>query len=213
MFFKDRRDAGEKLISSLLPYQKAAHTLVLGLARGGVVVADAVAKGLSLPLNVVVPRKIGAPWQKELAIGAIAEGGQVFLNERLIQILGVPQEYLEAEIAHEQQVALERIKRFRKNLPLPDLKGWQVLLVDDGIATGATMLAVIESMRKLGAKKIIVAVPTSSVDAYNAVESSADEVISLIVDPAFQAVGQYYDSFDQTEDDEVIKLLQNSQKQ
>ena len=213
MFFKDRRDAGEKLISSLLPYQKAAHTLVLGLARGGVVVADAVAKGLSLPLNVVVPRKIGAPWQKELAIGAIAEGGQVFLNERLIQILGVPQKYLEAEIAHEQQVALERIKRFRKNLPLPDLKGWQVLLVDDGIATGATMLAVIESMRKLGAKKIIVAVPTSSVDAYNAVESSADEVISLIVDPAFQAVGQYYDSFDQTEDDEVIKLLQNSQKQ
>ena len=208
MFFKDRRDAGEKLISSLLPYQKAAHTLVLGLARGGVVVADAVAKGLSLPLNVVVPRKIGAPWQKELAIGAIAEGGQVFLNERLIQILGVPQEYLEAEIAHEQQVALERIKRFRKNLPLPDLKGWQVLLVDDGIATGATMLAVIESMRKLGAKKIIVAVPTSSVDAYNAVESSADEVISLIVDPAFQAVGQYYDSFDQTEDDEVINILQ-----
>jgi len=213
MFFKDRRDAGEKLISSFLPYQKAAHTLVLGLARGGVVVADAVAKGLSLPLNVVVPRKIGAPWQKELAIGAIAEGGQVFLNERLIQILGVPQKYLEAEIAHEQQVALERIKRFRKNLPLPDLKGWQVLLVDDGIATGATMLAVIESMRKLGAKKIIVAVPTSSVDAYNAVESSADEIVSLIVDPAFQAVGQYYDSFDQTEDDEVIKLLQNSQKQ
>jgi len=208
MFFKDRRDAGEKLISSLLPYQKAAHTLVLGLARGGVVVADAVAKGLSLPLNVVVPRKIGAPWQKELAIGAIAEGGQVFLNERLIQILGVPQEYLEAEIAHEQQVALERIKRFRKNLPLPDLKGWQVLLVDDGIATGATMLAVIESMRKLGAKKIIVAVPTSSVDAYNAVESSADEIVSLIVDPAFQAVGQYYDSFDQTEDDEVINILQ-----
>ena len=208
MFFKDRRDAGEKLISSFLPYQKAAHTLVLGLARGGVVVADAVAKGLSLPLNVVVPRKIGAPWQKELAIGAIAEGGQVFLNERLIQILGVPQKYLEAEIAHEQQVALERIKRFRKNLPLPDLKGWQVLLVDDGIATGATMLAVIESMRKLGAKKIIVAVPTSSVDAYNAVESSADEVISLIVDPAFQAVGQYYDSFDQTEDDEVINILQ-----
>jgi len=208
MFFKDRRDAGEKLISSLLPYQKAAHTLVLGLARGGVVVADAVAKGLSLPLNVVVPRKIGAPWQKELAIGAIAEGGQVFLNERLIQILGVPQKYLEAEIAHEQQVALERIKRFRKNLPLPDLKGWQVLLVDDGIATGATMLAVIESMRKLGAKKIIVAVPTSSVDAYNAVESSADEIVSLIVDPAFQAVGQYYDSFDQTEDDEVINILQ-----
>jgi len=120
----------------------------------------------------------------------------------------VPQKYLEAEIAHEQQVALERIKRFRKNLPLPDLKGWQVLLVDDGIATGATMLAVIESMRKLGAKKIIVAVPTSSVDAYNAVESSADEIVSLIVDPAFQAVGQYYDSFDQTEDDEVINILQ-----
>ncbi len=208
MFFKDRHDAGEKLVSSLLPYQKAAHTLVLGLARGGVVVAEAVAKGLSLPLNVVVPRKIGAPWQKELAIGAIAESGQVFLNERLIQILGVPQKYLEEEIAHEQQVALERIKRFRKNLPLPDLNDWQVLLVDDGIATGATMLAVIESMRKLGAKKVVVAVPTSSVDAYKAVESSADEVVSLIVDPDFQAVGQYYDTFDQTSDDEVIRLLQ-----
>lgn len=212
MIFKDRRDAGKKLISSLLPYQSAKDTLVLGLARGGVVVADEVARGLFLPLNVVVPRKIGAPANKELAIGAIAEEGVVLLNKQLIEWIGVSDQYLEQEINAQQQVADLRLKSFRKDQALPALKNWTVILADDGIATGATMLAVIESMKKLGAKKIVVAVPTCSNEAYNRVKKRVDEVISLIVDEDFQAVGQYYDTFDQTDDSQVVEILASYSK-
>jgi len=213
MFFKDRRDAGEKLVSSLLLYKEAKNTVVLGLARGGLAVSTVVAKKLSLPLSVVVPRKLGAPGNKELAIGAIAEGNVVLLNEKLIHYLQVSPQYLEKEIAEQQTVAADRLKRFRKVAPLPSLKDWQVILVDDGIATGATMLAVIESMRKAGVKKIIVAVPTASTSAFKMVEEKADEVISLIVDEDFQAVGQYYDDFDQVEDTEVIDILKENKRE
>ena len=212
MIFKDRRDAGEKLISSLMGYKKAKNTVVLGLARGGVPVAAEVAAALVLPLSVVVPRKIGAPGNKELAVGAIAEGGVVLLNERLIQMLQVSPHYLEREIANQEAVAKERLELFRKVAPLPPLKGWQVILVDDGIATGATMLAVIESMRKLEVKKIIVAVPTASTAAFKQMEIKADEVVSLLVDEDFQAVGQYYERFDQTEDQEVLSILKSSKQ-
>jgi len=207
--FKDRHDAGEKLASAVQHYRHAKETLILGLARGGVPVAAEVAKKLSLPLNVVVPRKIGSPDNKELAIGALAEGDVVLLNEQLIRMLGVSKQYIQKEAAAQAAIAKERLALFRQASPLPPLKNWQVILVDDGIATGATMLAVIESMRKAGVKKIIVAAPTASTSAYKLMQAKADEVICLIVDPYFQAVGQYYQHFDQTDDTEVIDILQH----
>lgn len=160
--FKDRRDAGRLLAQALQKYKNHKDAVVLGLARGGVVVAYEVANALSLPLNVIAPRKIGAPGMPELAIGSIMDTGEVIFNKAIIQMLNVSLNYLEKEIELEKQKAQQRINLYRQYAPLPNLQDKTVILVDDGIATGATMLVAIQGMRKAQVKHVVVAVPVAS---------------------------------------------------
>lgn len=208
--FKDRYEAGQQLASSLKNYESRDHVIVLGLARGGVEVAVEVAKALHLPLNVLVPRKIGAPGNPELALGAVAEHGEGVFNSSIIQLLGVSRQYLAQEVEKEKKRAEQRLALYRQYAPLPELKDHLVILVDDGVATGATMLASIQAMRHAQVKKIVVAVPVSSTEALRLMEKAADEVVCLLSSDDFGSVSLYYRHFDQTSDEEVIHLLKES---
>lgn len=212
MYFYDRHEAGRLLAEKLTAYQGQENTLVLGLARGGVVVAYEVAKALSLPLNVVVPRKVGAPGNPELGLGSIMEDGDGVFNASIIRMLGVSQTYLKKEIEKEKQLAHQRLTLYRKNVPMPEIKGHTIILVDDGVATGSTMLASIKFMRKAEAAKIVVAAPVSASDSMALMEEAADEVVCLYVPYDFGAVGMFYDNFGQTEDEEVVQLLVEAKK-
>jgi putative phosphoribosyl transferase len=207
MLFQDRKDAGRQLSLQLLKYKNKPDTIVLGLARGGVVTAAEVASLLHLPLNVIVVRKIGAPGNEELAIGAIAEHGDGFFNHHLIGLLGVSSDYLKKEIERQKRILKERLSLYRgKSLSLP-LKDKTVILVDDGIATGASMRVAIASMREAGVKKIVLAVPVAAPDSLKKISDAVDETMCLSTPAFFEAVGSFYRIFDQTTDEEVIQLL------
>jgi putative phosphoribosyl transferase len=212
MLFSDRREAGRMLAAKLSQYKGEKDTLILGLARGGVVVAYEVSKALSLPLNVVVPRKIGAPGNPELALGSIMENGAGVFNQSIIRILGVSQNYIAREVEKEKALAHQRLVLYRQYAPLPDVKNQTVILVDDGIATGSTMLASVKAMRQEEAKSIVVAVPVASEDALQLMKEAADDVICLYSREYFVGVGMYYRNFGQTDDAEVVELLKEANK-
>lgn len=208
MYFASRQEAGERLGRFLLGRGVAAD-VVLGLPRGGVVVAAGVARELKLPLDVLVVRKIGHPLQPEFAVGALAEPDAVFLNEKSLREFPVSRAGLDKIIAQEKIQMGEYRRRFHLH-DIPVLEGKAVLLVDDGLATGATAEAAAISARKQNAKKIIVAAPVASTNAVERLRRLADAVEVLSEDPDFQAVGQFYDSFLPTEDAEVISLLREA---
>ena len=210
MIFKDRIDAGAKLTKKLSAYKNKPDTIILGLPRGGVVTAYEVARVLSLPLDILVPRKIGAPTNPELAIGAITEDGSRILDKKLVKMLKVDEEYLREESKAQQEEAQRRLKTYRKDRPLLSLKGKTVIIIDDGIATGATMKAAISSAKAKKAAKIIVAVPVGPPETINAIKLLVDTVICLTIPEAFAAVGSFYEMFAQTSDEEVIALLEKS---
>lgn len=210
MIFQDRRDAGKKLVPSLKKYAHQPDTVVIGLPRGGVVTAYEVAAGLHLPLDVIFPRKVGAPFNPELAIGAVTETGEGVFNESLIEGLRIPSEYIQETIQKEKKTAQERLNIYRKKCPKIPLEGKSVIIVDDGLATGATMKAAIQSIKAEGADRIIVAVPVAPQDTYQEIKELVDEIIVLHAPSYFMAVGQFYHTFDQTENDEVVALLQKS---
>jgi putative phosphoribosyl transferase len=207
MLFKDRRDAGRQLVPALSKYKDQPDVLVLGLARGGVVTAHEVALGLGVPLNVIVVRKVGAPGNEELALGAITEHGEGIFNEHLIGILAVSQEYLQREVERQKKILKERLALYRGNAPAPSIDGKIVILVDDGIATGASMRVAIKSVQEAGAKKIVLAVPVAAPDSLRKIQKEVDEVFCLSSPVFFEAVGAFYKQFDQTTDQEVIHLL------
>jgi putative phosphoribosyl transferase len=212
MLFYDRHEAGRLLAKKLSPYKEKQETLVLGLARGGLVVAYEIAKELCLPLNVVTPRKIGAPNNPELALGSIMENGEGVFNSSIIHLLGVSHAYINQEIEKEKKRAQQRLALYRQSTPLPEIKQQTIILVDDGIATGSTMLASIKAMRQAEARCIIVAVPVSSTDSLKLIEQAADEVVCLHSREDFVGVGMYYHLFTQTEDQEVVQLLKEANK-
>jgi putative phosphoribosyl transferase len=208
MDFQDRREAGLKLAEKLESYHGQPETVVVGLARGGVVVAHAVAKALNLPLDVIIIRKVGAPHNEELAIGAIDEEGHGVFNDDIIQHLGIHSAYVKEEVERQKKVAQERATLYRGGGKRIELKGKTVLLVDDGIATGASMRAAIYALRQKGAKKIVMAVPVAPPDSLKSLSVEADETVCLYAPSFFSAVGEFYRDFDQTSDQEVMKLLQ-----
>ncbi|MBI2640664.1 MAG: endolytic transglycosylase MltG [Candidatus Sungbacteria bacterium] len=207
MIFKNRREAGEKLAQALAKYKTAADTIILALPRGGVVVGYEVSKELGLPLDIVVPRKIGAPGNPEYAVGAITETGEGVFNED--ETRHIDQEWLVREIEKEKKEAERRLKLYRGDKPYPDVTGRIVILVDDGIATGFTMRAAIKSVRVKNPQKIIVAVPHGAADSLAQLRKEADEVIALEEPEWYGAVGAFYEEFGQTSDEEVIALLQD----
>lgn len=207
--FSDRIEAGKKLAERMQKLKNQKDTLILGLPRGGVVIAAEVAKALHLPLDVTCPRKIGAPHNPEYAIGAITETGQGIFDEEAIVSLGVSQKYLDQEVARQKQIAENRLKLFRKDLPPRNLKNKTVILIDDGLATGSTMKAAIESVKFEGAKAIVVAIPVAPVSTLQEMEPLVDQIICLSSPPLFYAIGQFYEEFPQVDDEEVVELLKS----
>ncbi len=209
--FVDRQDAGQKLAKALGAY-KGQNVLVIGLPRGGVVVAYEVALYLGAALDVIAPRKVGAPFNPELALGAVTETGEGYFNDHLISSLGVSKSYIEKESQKEQAVAKRRLELFRRGKPPLNCKDRLVIIVDDGLATGATMKAAIHSIKNQKPKKLIVAVPVSPPDTASEISQMCDDFIALATPWQFQAVGQFYEHFPQTEDEEVLNLLKQSIK-
>ena len=205
VMFASREDAGLKL-GRCLQDQGVRTDLVLGLPRGGVVVAAAVARILHLPLDVLIVRKIGHPRQREFAVGALAENGVIVLDEGVIGANTVIRAELEAVIQEEKDRLAGYLARFHPE-GVPALAGKAVLLVDDGLATGATTEAAVLSVRKQSARTVVVAAPVASTSAVERLARVADEVRVLCMDPEFDAVGRYYDVFAQTTDEEVLELL------
>lgn len=209
--FDDRRDAGKRLAPLVAQYRHQKNAVVIGLPRGGVVTAYEIAQFLELPLDVICPRKVGAPHNPELALGAVTESGKGFFNEELISQLNVSKEYLKEEIEKEKMRAAMRLSLYRKGRPTLDFQGKTVIIVDDGLATGATMKAAILAIKTEKAAKIVVAVPVSPPDTAAEIREMVDEFVCIDTPWFFQAVGQFYKQFGQTEDDEVIALLSGAQ--
>ena len=205
MRFASRQDAGRRL-GQHLDKQNVDVDLVLGLPRGGVVVAAEVARLLRCPLDVLVVRKIGHPLHREFAVGALAEPDIVIFDEESLSQIPVPRSQLD-KVAAEEITRLREYRQLFHHSPAPVLRDKIVLLVDDGLATGATAEAAVLSARQHSARRIIVAAPVASMNAVERLRRVADDVLALVVDPDFAAVGQYYDEFSQTSDEEVIALL------
>jgi putative phosphoribosyl transferase len=204
--FRDRREAGE-LLAQRLRRLRTSDPVVLGLPRGGVPVAAEVARALGAPLDVLVVRKLGCPWQPELAVGAIGEGGIRIVEDRILAEVGLAADELERLTARETRELERRLRRFRGDRPPLDLQGRTVIVVDDGIATGATARAGLEVARRRGAATVVLAVPVAPPVAVRELEKVADEVVCLHQPEAFWAVGQFYADFSQTPDEEVARLL------
>jgi predicted phosphoribosyltransferase len=205
MPFIDRVDAGKKLAAALAKYRKAKDAVVVALPRGGVVLGRVIADDLGLPLDIIVPRKIGAPENEEYAIGAVTESGHVVWNAA--ERARIDDAWAEAEVSKQKAEAARRLKVFRAGLPPRDLKGKTVLLVDDGIATGYTIRAAIETARAESPSRLVVAVPVSPPDSAEAVARMSDEFIALERPDLFLAIGAFYNDFVQVEDDEVAALM------
>jgi putative phosphoribosyl transferase len=205
--FFNRTEAGQFLAENLSFYANRDDVIVLGLPRGGVPVAAEVAKRLNAPLDVFVVRKLGLPGHPELAMGAIASDGVRVFNGEVVNALRIPDEVIDA-VSTEEFVELERReKAYRAGLPSLDVEGKTVIVVDDGIATGSTMLAAVSALRQLSAARIVVAAPVIAASACREIQRQADEVVAVMIPERFYAVGQWYEDFSQTSDEEVRDLL------
>jgi putative phosphoribosyl transferase len=205
--FRDRHEAGELLAEKLVTYAGQPDLIVLALPRGGVPVGVEVAKKLHAPLDLFVVRKLGLPEHPELAMGAIASGGVRVLNSEVVHTLRIPDEVINAVAIMELQELTRRERAYRGDLPPPDVAGKTVIIVDDGIATGSTMMAAVSALRQLKAGRVVVAIPTVARATYLFLRESADDVVSVIVPDTFYGVGQWYEDFAQTSDEEVHRLL------
>ncbi len=209
--FHDRKDAGAQLAAKLPAFADDPKTIVLGLPRGGVPVAYEVARALHAPLDVFVVRKLGVPGQRELAMGAIASGGVLVINDEVIQALRLSPSTVEAVASQEQQ-ELERQQRlYRGDVALPDFAGRTVIVVDDGLATGSTMRAAVRALRQSNPRRIVIAVPVGAAETCRSLQTDADEVICLYAPESFYSVSTWYKEFSQTSDDEVRHILRAGQ--
>lgn len=211
MYFKDRREAGRLLAMRLLDWadRRDVEVIVLGIPRGGVIVAAEIAARLHAPLDVFLTHKLGAPGNPELAIGAVASDGTMLLDEHLVRELAIPRQYIERERDARLRDMQARAERYRQGRPPVDAQGRCVILCDDGIATGATALAALESLRKRQPARVILAVPIGPTQSMDTLARACDEVVVLATPEPFYAVGRFYLSFEQVTDDQVIAALKN----
>jgi putative phosphoribosyl transferase len=211
--FRDRENAGKLLAEKLLKYADKGKVIILALPAGGVPVGYEVAKELGVPMDVMVVRKIQIPWSTEAGFGALTWDGEMVLNEPLVAQLGLTREEIEESISKTRRTIQERLRKFRGDKPLPDLKGKTVILVDDGLASGFTMLAAARSARKSAPEKIIAAVPTGSIGAIKMLSSEVDEIVCLnIRTGSALAVADAYKNWYDLTDEEVIKILERAEK-
>ena len=205
--FRNRTDAGRQLAETLAAYVNRPDVLVLALPRGGVPVAFEVAQAVGAPLDVFVVRKLGVPGYEELAMGAVATGGVRVLNDEIVRGLGISDHEIDTVVARELHELARRARLYRGDRPPPDVAGRTVILVDDGLATGATMRAAVAALRQRQPARIVIAVPTASPDTSEALKAEADDVVCAMTPEPFFAVGHWYEDFTQTTDDEVRELL------
>lgn len=207
MRFRDRHTAGQELARALRDLAGRDDVIVLGIPRGGVVVASCVARELAAPLDVCLTHKLGAPENPELAIGAIAENGHLVLDRPIVSSLWIPKAYIEAEVERQRHELSRRARLYRGDRPAPSLFNHTVIVVDDGLATGSTMSAALQALDAQAPVSLIVAVPVAPPEAIRRLSSHADRIECLHSPVPFWAVGAFYDHFDQTTDQEVIELL------
>ncbi len=206
--FFNRRDAGRELSRKLLKYANRSNVIALGLPRGGIPVAYEVAIELHAPLDVFLVRKLGLPGREELAIGAIASGGIQILNQDIIDAIGINQTMIDLVIKRESRELQRREEQYRGDRPAPDLYDRTVILIDDGLATGASMLAAVHGVRAQNPSQIVAAVPAAAPQAIDLLQPEADEIVYVIAPHMFEGVGKWYDDFSQTTDEEVRSLLE-----
>lgn len=212
--FQDRQDSGQRLAKALVGYA-GCRPVVLALPRGGVPVAYEIAKSLGVPLDLVLVRKIGAPGHSELAVGAVVDGEspEVVVNEDVASLLNLPEDYVSREAARQLQEIDRRRQLYLGGRPPPALAGRTVIVVDDGIATGATALAALQAIRRAKPEKLILAVPVAPSDSLDRLRAHADELVCLATPGAFGAISLYYADFHQVADDEVTGLLEQAHRQ
>jgi predicted phosphoribosyltransferase len=208
--FRDRAEAGRALARVLSHYAGRDDVIVLALPRGGVPVAAEVAKELGAPLDVFVVRKLGVPGHEELAMGAIASGGVLVLDDGVLRWLGISEEQVQRALARELDELRRREAAYRNGRPLPDLKGKTVIIVDDGLATGASMQAAARAVRRHQPARIVIAVPVASRATCDQFRDDVDEVVCAVTPEPFYAVGNWYEDFSQTSDEEVRELLERA---
>jgi putative phosphoribosyl transferase len=211
--FKDRRDAGRKLAQKLATYAGQPNVLILALPRGGVPVAYEVALALNALLDIFIVRKLGLPGREELAIGAIASGGIRVLNNDVIRMLSVPDEVINFVAKRELQELQRRENLYRKDRPYPEVRDQTVILIDDGLATGASMRAAIAGLRSKHPARIVVAVPAAAPDVCDAFQTEVDEIVCAVTPEPFYGVGRWYEDFSQVTDEEVGILLEEANRQ
>lgn len=209
MLFEDREDAGRRLAERLRHYADE-NPVVFALPRGGVPVGFEVSRSLNAPLEVIVARKLGAPGQPEFGIGAVALGSVRVLNERAVQALGIPDDYLDRIAEKETAEAERRLRLFRGDLPYPDLSGRTAILVDDGLATGVTARAALFALRRMEPARLVLAVPVCAPQTLDLLRSETDDLVCLLTPADLEAVGLWYRNFTQVTDEEVIRLLEES---
>lgn len=210
--FDDRRDAGRQLARAVGSLPGGGDAIVLALPRGGVPVAAEVAAALGLPLDVLCVRKLGLPLQPELAMGAVASGGAIVRNDEVLSLLPRATQVFEQVLERESAELARRERAYRGDVPALDIRGRVVVLVDDGLATGATMAAAVHAVRALEARSVIVAVPVAAPESAERIARIADRLVALRTPMLFGSVGQWYGRFDQTADDEVMRLLAASRR-
>lgn len=206
--FKDRADAGQRLAALLMMY-KGKNPLILAVPRGGVVVAKEVADALEGDLNVIIPRKIGAPGDPEFAIGAVMEDGTLYINEDTVERLGISRIYIEEEKKRQLKIIKGRADCYRKIIGMPEIKGRVVIIVDDGMATGATVKAALMTLSLKEPERLILAVPVAPLSKLEEfeMEKVADEIVCILKPIHFWAISQFYEDFGQAEDGEVEEIL------
>jgi putative phosphoribosyl transferase len=211
MRFQDRTDAGRRLAKELIAYKDQPDVLVLALPRGGVPVAVEVAEVLHAPLDIFLVRKLGVPGQEELALGAVASGGVRVLNQSLVRSLRISREEIEAVTAAERKELERRQRLYRDDRPAPEIRNRTVILVDDGLATGATMRAAVRALRQQQPARIIIGVPAASPQTCDEFRNQVDDIVCAITPDPFYSVGMWYRNFSQVSDDEVRALLAQGQ--
>ncbi len=211
--FLNRREAGRELARQLLQYADHSDVIILALPRGGVPVAYEVALALKVRLDVLIVRKLGLPGREELAIGAIASGGIQILNQDIVHALGIDQATINSVLGQELRELRRREHLYRRNRPAPEIKDHTVIIVDDGLATGASIRAAVRAARTQSPARIIVAVPAAAPQAIDLLQPEVDEIVYVIAPDPFDGVGRWYEDFSQTTDEEVSSLLDNANRQ
>ena len=211
--FRDRRDAGRILVSELLHYANQSDVIILALPRGGVPVAYEVALALNVPMEIFIVRKLGLPGHEELAIGAIASGGIRVVNEDIIRMLKISEEVIDRVAQRELQELRRREQLYRGDHPAPEIRDRIAILIDDGLATGASMRAAVAGLRAQSPKRIVVAVPTAAPETCADFKAEVDEVVCAITPEPFLGVGRWYEDFSQTTDEGVGLFLEDSRRQ